>query len=107
MTNNWKLACGIKPSTQKIGIKTPDVAASGVLFCVRYGTYFLLSNDIIAYVKMICNMHIMRIIFAVSILVFWVSSNSVTVQPCISYIHKPASELSVAALQLLFISFQK
>ena len=31
----------------------------------------------------------------------------VTVQPCISYIHKPASELSVAALQLLFISFQK
>ena len=27
----------------------------------------------------------------------------VTVQPCISYIHKPASELSVAALQLLFI----
>ena len=52
-------------------------------------------------------MHIMRIIFAVSILVFWVSSNSVTVQPCISYIHKPASELSVAALQLLFISFQK
>ena len=68
---------------------------------------FLLSNDIIAYVKMICNMHIMRIIFAVSILVFGVSSNSVTVQPCISYIHKPASELSVAALQLLFISFQK
>ena len=27
----------------------------------------------------------------------------VTVQPCISYIHKPASELSVAALQLMFI----
>ncbi|WP_418420020.1 hypothetical protein, partial [Butyribacter intestini] len=27
----------------------------------------------------------------------------VTVQPFISYIHKPASELSVAALQLLFI----
>ena len=67
---------------------------------------FLLSNDIIAYVKMICNMHIMRIIFAVSILVFWVSSNSVTVQPCISYIHKPASELSVAALQLMFTHFR-
>ena len=31
----------------------------------------------------------------------------VTVQPFISYIHKPASELSVVALQLLFISFQK
>ena len=27
----------------------------------------------------------------------------VTVQPCISYIHKPAGELSVAALQLLFM----
>ena len=67
---------------------------------------FLLSNDIIAYVKMICNMHIMRIIFAVSILVFLVSSNSVTVQPCISYIHKPASELSVAALQLMFTHFR-
>ena len=31
----------------------------------------------------------------------------VTVQPSIYYIHKPASKLSVAALQLLFISFQK
>ena len=27
----------------------------------------------------------------------------VTVQPFISYIHKPASKLSVAAMQLLFI----
>jgi len=33
--------------------------------------------------------------------------NKVTVQPFISSIHKPASKLSVAALQLLFISFQK
>ena len=31
---------------------------------------------------------------------------SVTVQPCISYIHKPASELSVAALQLMFTHFR-
>ena len=30
----------------------------------------------------------------------------VTVQPCISYIHKPASELSVAALQLMFTHFR-
>ena len=31
---------------------------------------------------------------------------SVTVQPFISYIHKPASELSVAALQLMFTHFR-
>ena len=31
----------------------------------------------------------------------------VTVQPFISEIHKPASKLSVAAMQLMFISFQK
>ena len=30
----------------------------------------------------------------------------VTVQPFISYIHKPASELSVAALQLMFTHFR-
>ena len=78
----------------------------GFCFVFAMEHNFLLSNDIIAYVKMICNMHIMRIIFAVSILVFWVSSNSVTVQPCISYIHKPASELSVAALQLMFTHFR-
>ena len=30
----------------------------------------------------------------------------ITVQPCISYIHKPASELSVAALQLMFTHFR-
>ena len=35
----------------------------------------------------------------------WTQKN-VTVQPCISYIHKPASELSVAALQLMFTHFR-
>ena len=30
----------------------------------------------------------------------------ITVQPFISYIHKPASELSVAALQLMFTHFR-
>ena len=35
----------------------------------------------------------------------WLQKN-VTVQPCISYIHKPASELSVAALQLMFTHFR-
>ena len=33
-------------------------------------------------------------------------TKNVTVQPCISYIHKPASELSVAALQLMFTHFR-
>ena len=36
-----------------------------------------------------------------------VKVGKVTVQPFISSIHKPASKLSVAAMQLLFISFQK
>ena len=35
----------------------------------------------------------------------WTQKN-VTVQPFISYIHKPASELSVAALQLMFTHFR-
>ena len=37
----------------------------------------------------------------------WTVMNKVTVQPLIYYIRKPASKLSVAAMQLVFTSFHK
>ena len=38
---------------------------------------------------------------------FWIIILIVTVQPLIYYIRKPASKLSVAAMQLVFTSFHK